>query len=101
MNERWWDPTKMGPRTRAATTVIVAALEPVAFASRADVRTMVLLRADIQPKTFDTLLSDLANFGLIVRLGTKHDELRLTTLGRKWFAENPVNRTPDPKETAT
>lgn len=83
---RSWAINLLGPVLRPAFDALLEQLM-AGVEDRTELKRHVLVHSDIQPKTFDTLVSDLAMFGLVVRLRKRGDRLRLTTLGRAWLAE--------------
>lgn len=82
-----FDPKLMGDKLRPAYNALLHQLL-AGVQDRERLRDATLQPGTITAKTFDTLLYDLATFGLITRLGRRHSQIRLTTLGRKWLQEH-------------
>lgn len=84
-----WDPEMLGHLgLRSAFDAVVEALEAGRTDNRAELFRIASDHGPIEPKTFDNLLRGMANFGLVVRLGTgqkRARRVRLTTLGRRWL----------------
>jgi hypothetical protein len=93
-----WTPLLAGPLLRPALVALLDQLE-AGETDRATIRRAVLAASAVKPKTFDTLVYELARFGLLNRSGTRNDALQLTTLGQAWLVEQGAWRASARAET--